>query len=35
MGLSIRRYGFWNGGRRGLHRIRRCTGFVQGGVDLP
>lgn len=35
MGLSIRKYGLWNGGRRGLHRLRRCTGFVPGGEDLP
>lgn len=35
MSTSIRKYGLWNGGRRGLHRLRRCTGFVPGGEDLP
>lgn len=35
MQASIRKYGVWNGGRRGLHRLRRCTGFVRGGEDLP
>jgi putative membrane protein insertion efficiency factor len=33
--LSIRKYGLWRGGRRGLHRLRRCTGFVPGGEDAP
>lgn len=33
--LCIRRYGLWNGGRRGLHRLRRCTGFIPGGEDIP
>ena len=35
MMLSIRKYGLWNGGRRGLHRLRRCVGFLPGGLDLP
>lgn len=35
MALSIRKYGLWNGGRRGLHRLRRCTAFVPGGEDQP
>lgn len=35
MSMSIRRYGVWNGTRRGLQRIRRCAGFVPCGEDLP
>jgi putative component of membrane protein insertase Oxa1/YidC/SpoIIIJ protein YidD len=35
MSIAIRKYGLGNGSRRGLHRIRRCTGFVPGGEDLP
>lgn len=35
MSMSIRRYGLWNGTRRGLQRIRRCIGFVPRGEDWP
>lgn len=35
MSASIRKYGLWQGGIRGLHRLRRCTGFVPAGEDIP
>jgi uncharacterized protein len=35
MDEAIRKYGFWNGVRRGLHRVRRCTGFAPRGADPP
>jgi putative component of membrane protein insertase Oxa1/YidC/SpoIIIJ protein YidD len=35
MSLSIRKYGVRRGIPRGLHRIRRCSGFVPHGEDWP
>ena len=35
MALAIRKYGFVGGLRLGLHRLRRCIGFVPGGEDWP
>ena len=33
--LAIRKYGLREGVNRGRQRVRRCVGFMPGGVDWP